>query len=98
MKKEKIIERAVFHPNEGRYEIPPEVPPPRDEIYKIKVEVGADPSTIPVAGIDTHGLQVAVQHQTIGMLPGPGAKDYKQHSFKRTRDDSLGAMGISEFK
>ena len=75
-----------FHTH-GQHEIPEPLPPPRNEIYTRRISKDDDPANIPSAGVNTEGLETAIRHQSLGVLPGPAGDYYKSHSFKKTRSE-----------
>lgn len=64
------------------YDIPEYILPPKETLYVTRYARGEDPSKIPVAGLNMHGLDNAIKPECTGLLPGPSDEYYKMRSFK----------------
>jgi len=74
---------------------PQEYVPPADSVVKKRIILpGEDVRTIPVAGDNTGGLEIAMANQTYGFLPGPSKETILQHrkpTFHRVSPGGIGS-------
>lgn len=76
------------------YRVQEYVPPAASIVQKRIIRPDDDVRTIPVAGDDTGGLDIAKAHQTYGFLPGPSKETILQHrkpTFHRVSPGGIGA-------